>query len=112
MVDAPSTAAVISGTATICSGNSTNLSIAITGGTSPFTVVYTDGTAATVTGYTSGSNISVSPTSNETYTITSVMSTGGCVGTGNSGSAVVTVNAVPSISNFTSSAATTCTGNG
>ncbi|PWA03872.1 beta strand repeat-containing protein, partial [Flavobacterium psychrotolerans] len=87
----PSTAAVISGTATICPGTSTNLQVAITGGSSPFTVVYNDGTGNhTVNSYTSGSNISVSPSSTTTYTLVSVTSVGGCVGTSNSGSAVVT----------------------
>jgi hypothetical protein len=87
-----SSAAVISGTTSICSG-STNLSVAITGGASPFTVVYTDGTSNfTVNSYTSGSAISVSPTATTTYSLVSVTSTGGCVGTGNSGSAIITVN--------------------
>ena len=87
-VRAASTAAVISGTASICSGSSTNLQVAITGGTSPFTVVYTTGS---VSSYITGSNISVSPTSTTTYTITSVTDANGCLGTGNSGSAVVTI---------------------
>lgn len=91
-VNSPSTSAVLSGTASICSGSSTNLSVAITSGASPFTVVYTDGTSNfTVNGYTSGSSISVSPTASTTYSLVSVTSTGGCVGTGNSGSAVVTL---------------------
>ena len=87
-VRAASTAAVISGIASICSGSSTNLQVAITGGTSPFTVVYTTGS---ISSYISGSNISVSPTSTTTYTITSVTDANGCLGTGNSGSAVVTI---------------------
>lgn len=87
-VNSRSTAAVISGTASICSGSSTNLQIAITGGTSPYTVVYTSGSASS---YTSSSNISVSPSSTTTYTITSVTDANGCVGIGNSGSAVVTL---------------------
>jgi hypothetical protein len=87
-----SSAAVISGTNSICSG-STNLSVAITGGSSPFTVIYTDGTSNfTVNSYTSGSAIPVSPATTTTYSLVSVTSTGGCVGTGNSGSAIITVN--------------------
>ena len=43
----PSTAAVISGTASICAGESTDISVAITGGASPFTVVYNNGTSNT-----------------------------------------------------------------
>ena len=87
-VRAASTAAVISGSATSCSGNSTNLQIAITGGLSPYTVVYTTGSTS---GYISGANISVSPVSTTTYTIASISDANGCLGTGNSGSAVVTI---------------------
>ena len=87
-VRAASTAAVISGTTSICSGSTTNLSVAITGGTSPYTVAYTTGS---VSSYTSGSNIPVSPTSTTTYSITSVTDANGCVGSGNSGSAVITL---------------------
>ncbi|WP_293874224.1 GEVED domain-containing protein, partial [Flavobacterium sp.] len=94
-VSAPSTAASISGTTSICTGASTNLVVNITGGTSPFTVVIANG--PTVTNYVSGTNISVAPTSNTTYSITSVTSTGGCVGTANSGAAVVTVNPLPTV---------------
>jgi hypothetical protein len=93
-VNTNSTAAVLSGTASICSGSSANLSVAITGGTSPFTVVYSDGTSNfTVNSYTSGANIAVSPTSTTNYSLVSVTSTGGCVGTNNSGTPTVTVNA-------------------
>jgi hypothetical protein len=87
-VQASPTASVISGSASICSGSSTNLQVAITGGASPYTVVYTGGTLSS---YTSGSNISVSPSSTTTYTLTSVTDANGCVGTGNSGSATVTL---------------------
>jgi hypothetical protein len=105
-VNSASTAAVISGTATICSGIATNLSVAITGGISPYSVVYTDGASNfTVSSYTSGAAISVSPTSNTTYTLVSVTSTGGCAGTGNSGSAVVTVNSASTAAVISGSAA-------
>lgn len=91
------TASVISngtGSSTICSGASANLKVDITGGISPYTVVISDGTtSSTFTGYTSGSDMSVSPTSNSTYTIVSVTDANSGVGAGNSGSAVVTVNA-------------------
>ena len=60
-VNQPSTASVLSGTATICSGSSTNLVVTITGGTGPFDVTYFDGTSnQVVNGYVSGSNIAVS----------------------------------------------------
>ena len=87
------TAAVLSGSTTICSGNTANIDIAITGGTSPYTVVYFNGVAnATVTGYLSGDAIPVSPTTTATYTIVSVTDAASNLGTGNSGTVVVTVN--------------------
>lgn len=105
-----STAAVLSGNASICSGSSTNLSVAITGGTSPFSVVYTDGaTPVTVNGYTSGSAISVSPASTKTYSLVSVTGTGGCFGSGLSGTPMVTVNFGSSAA-VLSGAATICNG--
>lgn len=89
----PPTASVLSGTASICAGASTNISVAITGGTSPFTVVYSDGsTNTTVSNYVSGTAISVSPASTKTYTLVSVTDANTFTGSGNSGSAAVTVN--------------------
>ncbi|WP_264521971.1 MBG domain-containing protein [Flavobacterium sp. N1994] len=88
-----STAASITGTAAICSASSTNLQVTITGGTSPYTVVYTSGS---VSNYTSGSNISISSTSTTTYNLISVTDANGCVGTGNTGSAVVVIDATTS----------------
>jgi gliding motility-associated-like protein len=89
--------AVINGTATICAGTSTNLSVTITGGTAPFTVVYSDGsTNTTVNSYASGSNISVSPATSKNYTLVSVTDANGCTSGSLSGSAAVTVNPVPS----------------
>ncbi|WP_445454033.1 T9SS sorting signal type C domain-containing protein [Flavobacterium sp. 25HG05S-40] len=87
------TASVISGSAAICSGSPTNIQVAITGGTSPYSLVYSGGSAS---GYVSGTNISVAPTSTTTYTLTSVTDANGCVGIGNSGSAVVTIDATTS----------------
>ncbi|MBU3681558.1 MAG: hypothetical protein FGM16_06435, partial [Flavobacterium sp.] len=91
----PPTASVLSGTASICSGSSANLAVAITGGTSPYTVVYSDGiTNTTVSNYVSGTTISVSPSSTTTYTLVSVTDANSFVGSGNTGSAIVTVNAI------------------
>ncbi|WP_412464521.1 T9SS type A sorting domain-containing protein [Flavobacterium mekongense] len=88
-----STAAVLSGGAALCQGQSTNLQVAVTGGLSPYTVVYSDGTSNfTVSNYTSGTNIAVSPSSSKTYTLVSVTGSNGCAGTGLSGSATVTVS--------------------
>ncbi|NDA98397.1 MAG: hypothetical protein EBY31_04240 [Flavobacteriia bacterium] len=88
------TASVLSGNATICAGASTNLSVAVTGGVSPYTVTLTDGTNNYSATSASPVSIPVSPTSTSTYSIVSV--TGGGTGTGNTGSATVTVTAVPS----------------
>ncbi|MCP9762258.1 PKD-like domain-containing protein, partial [Lacihabitans soyangensis] len=91
------TSGVIVGNATICSGQSTNLTVTIAGGASPFQVVYSDGsTNTTLSLYTSGSNIAVSPTSTTTYTIVSITDANGCTVASPSGSAVVTVNPTPS----------------
>ncbi|MDP4271989.1 MAG: hypothetical protein Q8909_17985, partial [Bacteroidota bacterium] len=100
--------ATISGNATICTGASTNLSVSLTG-QQPWSITYTDGTTpVTLNNITSSpATISVSPTSTKTYTLTSV-SDANCVGTSMSGSAVVTVNALPTAT--ISGNATICTG--
>ena len=85
--------AVLSGTASVCTGSSTNLLVTVTGGTSPYTVVYNDGTSdITVNGYTSGTNIPVSPSSTKTYSLVSVSDTYTYTSPSNSGTAAVTVN--------------------
>jgi hypothetical protein len=95
-----STAAVLSGTATICNGQSTNLVVNITGGVGPFTVVYNNGTGnVTVNNYNSGANIPVSPSTTTTYTLVSVTGANGCAGGGiNTTPITVTVNPLPTIS--------------
>ncbi|MFT3909089.1 MAG: T9SS type A sorting domain-containing protein [Ferruginibacter sp.] len=104
----PVSSAVISGSASICSGGSTNLSVAITGGVSPYTLIYSDGsTNTTITNYISGTNIPVSPTVNTTYTLVSVTSVSGC--SSMSGSAVVTISAAPTAA-VLSGTATICNG--
>ncbi|WP_297510896.1 YDG domain-containing protein, partial [Flavobacterium sp.] len=87
-----STAATINGTTSICSGDSAVINVAITGGRSPYTVVYSDGTNNfTESNYTSGASIVVSPTVTTTYSIVSITDSNALVGTGNSGSAAITV---------------------
>ena len=87
------TSSVLTGTATICTGSSTNLSVVVTGGTSPYTVTVTNGTTNFSATSASPVSIPVSPTATSTYSIVSV--TGGGTGTGNTGSATVTVVPVP-----------------
>ncbi len=92
-IAASPTAAALSGTTTICSGQSTNLSVAITGGTAPF--AFTIGGFGSVTGYSSGAPISVSPATTTNYTLTGLVTdANGCTVTG-SGTATVTVNPTP-----------------
>ena len=89
----PPTASVLSGTATICTGASSNLNVAITNGTSPYTLVYYNGTSnVTVNNYVNGANISVTPSATTTYTLVSVTDANGLTSSNISGSAIITVN--------------------
>lgn len=100
---------VLSGTTSLCAGNSANIRVTITGGVSPYTLVYTDGTSNfTVNNYISASNIPVSPASTTTYSIVSVTDASSNLGTGNSGSAVITVNPLPIVTFTTQPGATAC----
>ena len=91
----PPPTATLSGTQTLCIGNSANLTINFTGG-GPFTLSWSDGSnPITQSGITSNPYlISISPTSSRTYTLTGLNTT--CIGTP-LGSAIVTVNPVPSL---------------
>jgi hypothetical protein len=82
----------VSGSTTICSGTSANLSISLTGN-GPWNFTYTDGTTpVSVTGQTTSPFIaSVSPNTTKTYSVTSVSDTN-CTGTYFGNSASITVD--------------------
>jgi hypothetical protein len=87
----PTATGVISGTATITEGQSTNLTINFTG-TSPWTYSISNGVSSTsYSSITSTATQSVSPLVTTTYTLSSVKDNVCGTGTG-SGSAVITVN--------------------
>ncbi|MFC2138519.1 VWA domain-containing protein, partial [Bacteroidota bacterium] len=96
IVNVGPSASVISGGGEICNGESINLIVTITGGTSPYTVVLSDGT--TVNDYINGSDINVSPTTGTDYTLTSVTDDNNCPSSNLSGTASVTVHNGPSAS--------------
>ena len=90
------TASIVSGDVSICEGESTDITISLTG-TSPWSITYTDGvTPVTVPGIlTSPYTLNVSPSSTTTYTLTAVSDNiGAGILVGNI-DAVITVNAAP-----------------
>ena len=89
----PRPTGVITGTATICSGGSTMLSIAVTG-TGPWSGMLSDGTTM-ISGTSSPLTVSVTPSMTTTYTI-STLSDANCdaIPADLTGSAVVTINNV------------------
>ena len=81
-----------------CANVVSNLKVDITGGVGPYTLVYSNGsTNTTINGYVNGSNIQVSPAVTTTYTVVSVTGSNGCVGSGNTGSSVITITPAPSV---------------
>ncbi|MGH1336388.1 MAG: T9SS type A sorting domain-containing protein [Aureispira sp.] len=77
-------------TGPICAGTATNITFNGSAGTGPFDIQY-NGT--TLNNINSGANISVSPSSTTTYTLSSVTDNNGCVRTTSLGTAAtVTVN--------------------
>ncbi|MBP7849977.1 MAG: T9SS type A sorting domain-containing protein [Lentimicrobiaceae bacterium] len=83
----------VSGDTCICSGNSSALAVAITGGASPYFVVYNDGTLNdTVLGYVSGNNITVTLSTTTSFTLVNVVDSNGCVSGGLSGNPSIEVD--------------------
>ncbi len=92
--------ATLTGTATVCSGASTNLSIALTGA-QPWEVVYNDPTAGNVTINPTSSPATASVSNVGAYTLVSVQDANNCIATSATGTATV--------SNHVAVAATTAT---
>ncbi len=91
----PTPSATISGTTEICAGNSTLLTISLTG-TAPYNFTYTDGTTSVpVVAYAASVfTVNVNPVVSTTYTVTSMTDSHGCDGT-TPGTAIITVNTPP-----------------
>jgi len=106
----PLPTATLSGTTAICLGQSAILTIALTG-TPPWNFTYTDGSnPVTLYGITtSPKTVTVTPTMTTTYTVTAVTDANTCSNTG-TGSAVITVNTVPSPAGVVSGASQVCQG--
>ena len=109
---AESSTAIISGSANICSGSSTNISVAFTG-PSPWSLTYTNGTTpVTVNGITTSPYLfSVSPIVNTSYSITSLTNGAGCIAVPSSYAGTANVVVSPqSVGGSVSGGTTVCTG--
>jgi hypothetical protein len=97
---------VLSGSPTICEGESTNITVTITGGTAPYSVTYNDGNGNTTVGslVLGANSLPVSPTGTTSYSLVSVTDNASCTGS-ISGTATVTVNP-----NFTITASASANG--
>lgn len=101
--------ATLSGSASLCSGDSTLLTVTLLSSLTPYSIDYSDGVnTSTITGITSSTySISVSPSATTTYTLTSISDPGVCAGSV-LGNAVVVV--LPSASAALSGDQTICAG--
>lgn len=78
-----STASAIISPVAVCTDATTNISIQINGGASPFVIQYTDGTDTTqISNYENGDPISVSVDTTTIFRLIQVQNYGGCMGTG------------------------------
>jgi PKD repeat protein len=94
----PVPTATISGTTSVCAGQSATITISLTG-SAPYDLTYTDGTTSvTVTDHpVNVYTFSVTPATAVTYTLVSMEDNHGCTGT-LSGTATITINAQPVLS--------------
>ncbi len=83
--------ATLTGATTICTGGSADLSVDFSDGTAPWTFHYNDGADHEVTTSADPYTLTVSPGSNTTYSITSVVDNNSCAGTVAGSSQTVTV---------------------
>ena len=103
--------AILSGTATVCSGSSTNLSVAFTG-TAPWNFTYTNGvTPVVITGInTSPYVFAVSPLTTTTYSITALSDGNACTAPAANFSGSVVITTQTPVAGTISGAATVCSG--
>jgi len=94
----PRPTSIISGSTTVCANTPTTISIALTG-TAPWNITYSDGTTSTsVTTSLSPYTFNVSLSTSKTYTVTSLSDAKCTAASGDrTGSAVITVNPLPTI---------------
>ena len=95
----PRPTSVISGSTTVCANTPATISIALTG-TAPWNITYSDGTTSTsVTTSSSTYTFTVSLATTKTYTVTSLTDAKCTAVAGDrTGSAIITVNPLPTIS--------------
>jgi len=93
----PAPTATITGDASICEGETSELVFNLTG-TGPFDVIYNDGSAdVTLEGINDGHLESITPINTTTYTLVSIMDVNGCTAS-SSGTVIVEVNPEPTVS--------------
>jgi len=101
--------ASMSGSAAVCGGNSTAISVTLLSSSTPYSITYSDGTTSTTeTGLTLSPFIfTVTPTASVTYTLTDVSDNSGCTGSA-MGSAII--GFTPGSSASLSASQTICAG--
>lgn len=87
----PAYTATLSGTATICNGNSADITFNFSGGTEPYNVNWTGGS---LPGIFNGHQESVSPGSTTTYTISSATDADGCPATPGGPVTITVINTI------------------
>ncbi|MFP5263770.1 MAG: HYR domain-containing protein [Blastocatellia bacterium] len=89
----PTITATVSGGGTICAGDSSSVTVSMTGGTPPYTVTLSNG-GGVQTGNGPSFNFTVTPSATTTYSVSSATDSASCSASG-VGSATVTVNQPP-----------------